>query len=255
MRSRLLPHVSTLTTLTALAVLASFAVLAPGGCGGADGSAPPAYGNRVLTYAPVVAAGVTAADWPFFFAPEVALGPPGDVFDVASLGYDPALPAGPGGSIALGLGDPADPESRACAVDGAGADLVVYENPFVTVDPATGVEGVNSEVATVEVSPDGASWYVFPPLLNEELPLIDPNRYGNLAGVTPAAEGGDRFDLGPLIAANGLPEGFRACFVRITDGGTRYADFGNTQTDLFFSGADIDAVEALHPSDAAGLQP
>jgi hypothetical protein len=131
----------------------------------------------------------------------------------------------------------------------------VYENPFVTVDPATGVTGTNNEAATVEVSGDALAWYAFPVSIAEALPLVDPARYRNFAGITPTAEGGDRFDLAEVIAAHALSAGFRACYVRIVDGGTRHADFGNTQTDLHDSGADIDAVEALHAQPAPGLQP
>jgi len=43
--------------------------------------------------------------------------------------------------------------------------------------------------------------------------------------------------------------------VRLTDGGTLYPDYGNSQSDLYDSGADIDAVEALNSVDAPGLTP
>lgn len=222
---------------------------------GADSGGAPVYGDRVVAYGPVIAQGVSEADWPYFFAPALALGAPGGLFDVVSLGYDPGAADARGGSITLGLGDAVDGGDPACAVDGDGDDLAVYENPFVTVDPATGVSGTNNEAATLAVSADALTWYAFTPSLNEGLPLVARARYGNLAGVTPTADGGDRFDLAEVIAANGLPAEFRACYLRLTDGGTRIPDYGNTQTDLTASGADIDAVQALHASAAPGLEP
>lgn len=47
------------------------------------------YGDRVVDYQPMVAEGLTEAEWPYFFHPEAALGAPGDLHSVASLGYDP----------------------------------------------------------------------------------------------------------------------------------------------------------------------
>jgi hypothetical protein len=96
------------------------------------------------------------------------------------------------------------------------------------------------------VSEDSVTWHAFPIAIDAGRPLIDPARYTGFAGVIPTAEGGDRIDLAAVIAAAGLPTDFQACYVRLTDAGTRYADYGNTQSDLWASGADIDAVEALH---------
>ncbi|MCH7663620.1 MAG: hypothetical protein IH859_07100 [Chloroflexi bacterium] len=143
-------------------------------------------------------------------------------------------------------------------MDGAGADLAVYENPFVTsftASDGTIFTGTNNEVATVAVSEDGTAWYEFPPSIDFARNLVERTRYRNFAGVTPTVEGGDRFDLAEIIAAAGLSTGFRACYVRISDGGTRWPDYGNTQTDLHRSGADIDAVGALHSVAAPGLTP
>jgi hypothetical protein len=250
-------------------------LLLPGGCQDGSTAVVPAagqpaaaavYANRVIAHAEINSTGATAAQWPYFFNPGAVLGPPGGTLDVFSLGYtvtagydpvqgyDPTGTAAPGGSVTVGLGDPADPAVRACAVDGAGADLAVYENPFRTQDSA-GNAGTNNEVATVEVSADGQTWYPFPHGEDAARPLIDPARYRNFAGVTPLADGGDRFDLADVIAANGLPADFRACYVRLTDGGTRWADYGNTQSDLYRSGADIDAVQALHWVWVTGLVP
>jgi len=186
----------------------------------------------------------------------VALGAAGGTLDVASLGFDPAVADAPGGTLTLGLGSAADPAARACVVDGAGDDLAVYENAFTTTDPASGLEGTENEVATLEVAEVAAGpWYGYPHALDATVHPVLPARYQGFAGVTPNSQGGDRFDLAVLLAAEGLAADFRACYVRLTDGGTRYPDYGNSQSDLYDSGADIDAVEALHSTDATGLAP
>jgi hypothetical protein len=196
--------------------------------------------------------GATPAEWPYFFQPQAVLGPPGGTYDVFSLGYDPAAPSPAlGGFVIVGLGDA---RGHRCAVDGPGADLAVFENPFRTTD-AQGNSGTSNEVATVEVSQDGVTWHLFTPADDPALPLIDSARYRNFAGVTPADEGGDRFDLADPAIAPPLPPGFQACTVRIADGGTLWPDYGNTQTDAWASGADIDAVQALHSVAAPALTP
>jgi hypothetical protein len=237
-------------------------LLLAGGCGGggnksngtSTSAAPGVFADRVIQYAPVNSLGATAAEWPYFFNPTVTLGAPGGMLDVASLGYavtagfdlalgyDPTSAAALGGQIVLGLGDA---EGHRCLVDGPGDDLAVYENAFRTTD-IKGAKGTNTELALVEVSGDSVTWHAFPATVDASRPLIDPARYAGFAGVTPTAEGGDRFDLAAVIAAHGLPADFQACYVRLTDAGTRYADYGNTQSDLWASGADIDAVEGLH---------
>ncbi|MBI4081406.1 MAG: hypothetical protein HY423_02220 [Candidatus Lambdaproteobacteria bacterium] len=194
---------------------------------------------------------IGAPAWPYFFDPSRVLGPPGDYTNVVSLGYNPALSSALGGTLVLGFGAAGDPADRRCAVDGPGADIVVIENPFRTTD-SQGNAGTNNELATVEVSADGSTWYEFPPTIDAGKALIDPARYTGFAGVIPANEGGDRFDL---AAIPGPPDGFLACYVRLTDGGTRWADYGNTQSDANFSGADIDAVEALYTVPAAATVP
>jgi hypothetical protein len=193
------------------------------------------------------------ADWRYFFQPQVVLGPPGGTDDVFSLGYDPAA-ASPtlGGFVIVGLGDGS---GHRCAVDGPGADLAVYENPFRTTD-ANGNSGTDNEVATVEVSRDAVTWYLFTPTDNATALLaVETSLYTNLAGVTPTDDGGDRFDLADPAIAPPLPPGFQACYVRLTDGGTLWPDYGNTQTDTWASGADIDAVQALHSVAAPGQTP
>jgi len=213
-----------------LSLLPLFAAVLLTACNGDDPaagqplSAAPApaqqeiFANRVIAYAPVIGSGTTAADWPFFYSPEVTIGAPGGVFGVASLGYDPASANSQGGTITLGLGESGVGGTPHCAVDGTGADLAIYENPFITTDPQTMIEGTNNEVATVAVSEDGTTWYEFHPFIDFDRKLIERARYRNFAGVTPTAEGGDRFDLAEIILAAGLGVGFRACYVRITDG-------------------------------------
>jgi hypothetical protein len=132
--------------------------------------------------------------WPQFFHPEWALGPPGGTLDTVSLGYDKAAldPTALGGSLTLGLGAADDAGTRACVEDRPGDDFVVYENPFVTTNPDTGLEGFYTEVATVEVSADNSIWYRFPPGDDPGMDPVDPARYTGFAGVTPLALGGDR---------------------------------------------------------------
>lgn len=244
--------------------------LALSACGGGGGSgnsgssnASGVYADRVVAYVLDNSTGATAAEWPYFFNDQLALGAPGGTLDVVSLGYtvtggfnatlgdDPTTSAALGGYIVLGLGDSG---GHRCIVDGSGDDFVVYENAFRTTD-ASGNAGTNNEVAIVEVSANGTAWYGITPKENTSLPLIDTARYSGFAGVIPEDEGGDRFDLADFITANGLSADFQACYLRITDGGTVWADYGNTQSDLYASGADIDSVEALHSVAAPDQSP
>lgn len=138
--------------------------------------------------------------------PDIVCGPPLEpkfhgAFNTASLGN--------GGTIILGF-------SR-LIVDGPGVDFIVFENPFSPTFP---------ELATVSVSPDGATWYEFP--CTAAYPTPGGN-YGTCAGwhmvlgkpgdppstwTNPETAGGDQYDLADLNLPAEI-EGIR--YVRITD--------------------------------------
>ena len=225
------------------------------GGGGTLGAPVKIYANRVLDYSPVNSLGASSADWPYFYQPGAILGEVGDFTNVISLGYDPADTGAQGGTITVGLGLASGSTDAKCVVDGPGADFVVFENPFRTGDIGDGSPGTYNEVATVEVSADGAQWYQFPTTIDGAKALEDPARYTNFAGVLPVDEGGDPFDLTQVIEDNPgvLDANFQACFIRIGDGGMAFADYGNSQSDLYNSGADINAIEAIHFETVAGL--
>lgn len=226
-----------------------FALAACGGSGGSStssgsngGGSTGVYADRVVAYNPVIDPAATEEFWPYFYDETLALGAPGGTLDTVSLGYDPVPADTLGGTLVLGFGDDA---GHRCIVDDVGDDLVVFENPFSVLNHGAPI-GVYSELAVVEVSADNATWYDFPHAIDSAFPLVDPARYSGFAGVVLRSKGGDRFDLADVIAAHSLPADFQACYIRLTDGGTLYPDYGNTQSDLYASGADIDAVQALH---------
>lgn len=140
-------------------------------------------------------------------------------FDVYSLS--------PGDDATLTLGF-----SGARIVDGPGAELVVFENPFVIGDgPFRFMDPV-----LVEVSRDGETWLAFPHAFDAPDPTRwspDPRHWHGFAGITPVllheedapgdpfdaeAAGGDAFDLSDLGAdaeADAIrSEGF--AYVRLT---------------------------------------
>lgn len=159
--------------------------------------------------------------------PDVVLGPPGGIVDVASLGCE--------GSIVLEL-------RESGIVDGPGADFIVFENPFSEDFPEPG------EVA---VSEDGVTWSVFAcePISLEGCAGVSPTLALPGTGIDPTdpeVAGGDAFDLAAL--AEPLA---RASFVRIRDrsrehwdavGELSYCDPGNQGA----GGFDLDAVAAVH---------
>ena len=215
--------------------------------------------NRAVCYAPKLPSGETVGAG--FYDAALALGLPGGSTDVASLGDDGTAE---GGALTLGFGVPGDASQRVCIVDDgtAAADFVVFENPFAFAD--TNGAANFTEAAYVEVSEDGSTFYRFaataPPASASNIAALvgDPANYSGVAGINTLADGGDVFDLGALIAQEaGLAAGFRACYVRLVDGGTALPDYdayGQYGTHSP-SGADIDAVEALHYAAAAGLTP
>jgi hypothetical protein len=247
-----------------------------GGGGGSGGSTSTSTGSacefapvagvfvdRVVDYQPINSAGATISTWPYFFQPNTLKGPPcginsSGLFDGISLGYnDPiADPNTQGGFVVVGLGDAS---GHRCAVDDgtAAADLAVYGNQFYLDGTHT---TTYNKIATVEVTDTypGGTWYPFPPSFN---PLscnisfpsnTDPSCYINFAGVQPTLSTGgallgDRFDLSTSPV--------NACYVRLTDGGSKYPDYGDTQSDLFRAGAAIDAIQALNSVAAPGLTP
>jgi hypothetical protein len=230
--------------------------------------------NRIISYQPVNATGATTAQWPYFFQRDTVEGAPcgenaSGQFDGVSLGYDRTVASSQGGEIIVGFGDSNGPQ---CVTDGTGTDFLVFGNGF---NLAGG--GVYNKIATVAVAqsipdvthPDSsATWYEFMPSdCNPANCVADsdcsanntqPTCYADVAGVQPttATGGGDTFDLSVVVDTNGQspPNGFQACYVRLTDGGTMYPDYGDTQTDLYEGGAAIDALQAIH-SVAVTLSP
>jgi hypothetical protein len=159
--------------------------------------------------------------------PEIVLGPPGGLADVASLGCE--------GTIVLEFDGPG-------IVDGPGPDLIVFENAFSEDFPEPG---------EVSVSEDGHSWSVFEcePIslvgcagVHPTLALPDTG----IDATDPEVAGGDAFDLGAL--SNPIDQ---INFVRVRDrsrehwdavGELSYCDPGNQGA----GGFDLDAIVAVH---------
>jgi hypothetical protein len=159
--------------------------------------------------------------------PDIVLGPPGGLADVASLGCE--------GMIVLEFGEPG-------IVDGPGADFIVFENAFSQDFPEPG------EVA---VSEDGLTWSVFAcePISLEGCAGVSPTLALPGTGIDPTdpeVAGGDAFDLAALADPRD-----RVSFVRIRDrsqehwdavGELSYCDPGNQGA----GGFDLDAVATVH---------
>jgi hypothetical protein len=157
--------------------------------------------------------------------PEIVLGPPGGMIDVASLGCE--------GTIVLEFAAPG-------IVDGPGPDLIVFENAFSEDFPEPG---------EVSVSEDGLTWSVFPcePISLDGCAGVHPTLAlpnNEIDPTDPELAGGDAFDLGELGLA-------RVNFVRVRDrsrehwealGGLTYCDPGNQGA----GGFDLDAIVAVH---------
>ncbi|PRQ05259.1 hypothetical protein ENSA5_03780 [Enhygromyxa salina] len=204
------------TTIVLLITLAQL-----GACTADDEGSDP-YADAVVEFTPA-----EATTFGHEGLPDVVLGPPGGIYDVASLGC--------GGSIVVEFDPPG-------IVDRPGVDFIVFENPFTEDFPEPG------EVA---VSADGERWSVFPcaPESLEGCAGVSPTLAlpgADIDPTDPARAGGDGFDLSALADA---PAEVR--FVRILDrsseywdskGEISYCDPGNQGA----GGFDLDAVAAVH---------
>jgi hypothetical protein len=201
-----------------------------GAAGGAG--AAPAVASTGLVYAASIESFTPGAGAGFNQSklPDVVLGPPKGLgtgrgsLDVLSLGSS--------GEIVLGFG-------AGAIVDGPGADLIVFENPFW---PDGEPSQVFAELGEVSVSEDGETWRAFACDTTGD----GEGHYPGCAGVTPTLKfdtnalepldaeqtGGDAFDLAELGLA-------RARFVKIRDLAT-LEPAGTT------SGFDLDAVAVIH---------
>lgn len=171
-----------------------------------------------------------------FGEPSLALGYPGGIMDVVSLGD--------GGSMTLSF--------DGLIIDRPGPDFAVFENGFWTGG------GVFAELAYVEVSQNGVDFVRFPSIsltqVDEQVAAfeaLDPTEIYNLAGKNVALEG-TPFDLAEV--------GLRSArYVRIVDvvGSLNplYRRFDSRgkpindpwRTPFWSCGADVDAVGVIHP--------
>lgn len=182
-------------------------------------------------------------------------GPYNGSLDVYSLAFPPALNQ----SITLGW-------SSGRLANGPGADLVVFENPFLTQ------QGAFMDLVIVEVSRDGSTWrelahdYV---TADETIYVREPDAWVGFAGKTPvlldtmthpvdpfdaAAAGGDAFDLDMVVGDDAEAIAIRAegvTQVRLVTARART----NPDTaapfvvDSFSNGADIDGVFGRYVED------
>lgn len=187
---------------------------------------PLPYARRVIDFRPGSGAGHGRDQ-----LPDIVLGPPTSS-GVANPSQD-VLTLGDDGEIVVGFGDDT-------LVDGPGADLVVYENPFLI---GGNPDQVYAELGEVAVSVDGDNWTSFrcDPSDNEagEWPgcagwrpvrSYDPTA---VIPLDPAITGGDPFDLADIGVE-------RANYIRITDRSSAEV------TGPTVNGFDLDAVGAVH---------
>lgn len=163
-----------------------------------------------------------------------------------------ALGAPDGLTLSLGDGGIAVLETEWAFENGEGWDLVIFENSF---------NHSFLELAKVEVSQDGSTWYAFPSVsLTDTLSpvgsfgAIDPTRIHNLAGKYKGGYG-TPFDLSDL---EGLPGGEMSFFfIRITD------VVGTLDPDLAYRDSDGRMINDPYPTpfesggfdlDAAGVR-
>ena len=178
---------------------------------------PWPFVDEVVAYEPGEAAGYGQDGYPdVVYGPPEAPGDGGGSLDVLSLGRE--------GSIVVAF--------RALdVVDGPGADLIVFENPFVGW----------YETGVVGVSDDGVDWFEWPcdPLDVEGLypgcagvAVVYGNSSNGVDATDPAAAGGDAYDLAEIGRAS-------ARYVRIRDSGANSYDGVS-------GGFDLDAVAVVN---------
>jgi hypothetical protein len=231
---------------------------------GTPAAASPAavdcFADRVVEFRSAFAD--PAAGFGFANLPGIVLGPPGD--SAATTGSVSVVSLGRGGSITVEFSDNV-------IVDGAGPDLIVFENGFFRGSvPASPDQdySVAADLARVQASADGVHFFEFP-FSEEALARVQGDTISKtlalelvgLAGITPtftgnwtvpddpflwdasgvggiSGAGGDAYDL----ARVGLAE---ARFVRIIDSGAPTGFAGPSE------GFDLDAVVALNGRPAA----
>lgn len=205
-----------------------------GGYRGTDGGVIPAnrFATQVMSFTPGDCAGFGIPN-----LPNVVLGPPvGDASGAS--GSTDVVSLGVGGTIVLGFGDDA-------IQDGAGADFIVFENPFFIA----GTQKTNAELGEVSVSEDGTTWKTFTCTPD---PDAGASTYVGCAGwhpvfsapgngispLDPRTAGGDAFDLADV----GMPS---AKFVRIRDlsSATSCPSQPPKPTTVGF---DLDAISVVH---------
>lgn len=192
---------------------------------GSDDTAPPEeswpFVDAVDSYLPGTGAGFGQDKFP-----EVVYGPPeapgngGGSLDVLSLGQE--------GSIVVTF-------RGVDVIDGPGADLLVFENPFVGW----------AETGVVGVSMDGQTWTEWSCDAENEtegypgcagVALVYANSTNGVDATDPEAAGGDRFDLGDIGVS-------QARYVRVRDSGANSYDGVS-------GGFDLDAIAVVN-----GMQP
>ena len=204
-------------------VLALAALLATGACGGEESLAPGApFAVGVTAFEPGTQAGFGQDR-----LPDVVLGPPRGTGDAAQS--TDVVSLGVGGSITLELG--------VAAIDGPGADLIVFENAF----RVGGTGPLFAEPGHVALSEDGETFV--------ELPCApEIEGFPGCAGVSAVYANADDNDIDPDdlgeaggdavdVAGTGLS---RARFVRIRDSGIDRG-FGAPS-----GGFDLDAIAVVN---------
>ncbi len=183
------------------------------------------FADRVVSHVTGAGGGFHEED-----LPDIVLGPPKGLgsfqgsYDVFSLGL--------GGEIVLEFSD-----SLAC--DGAGVDVIVFENAFQV---GTNPDMTFAEPGVVSASEDGETWVDFPCNLNAAPyagcagvhPTLANPETNDIDPTDPAVAGGDGFDLGDI----GLR---KARFIKIQDSGLGLGPIGPGTR-----GFDLDAIAIVH---------